>query len=174
MVTGVTTKHLEGLVLWDLEQIWICSHVVHSNGWLLHLWWCQNMTTLAAHLGWLSSLPLLLLLLALLLLLSLFLFDNILQEPMSGVSCNRHITILFKFRVVALCFLWNAITKESTRKALILILNGEHLVKAAEVIELVDTALINFPCKFLSSHLVPEKCWLLMHLFEFTVTNDAV
>ena len=63
------------------------------------------MTTLATNLRWLSSLPLLLLLLALLLLLSLFLFDNILKEPMSCVTCNRHIAILFEFRVVALCFL---------------------------------------------------------------------
>ena len=63
------------------------------------------MTTLAASLGRLSNLPLLLLLLGLLLLLSLFLFDNILQEPMAGVSCNRHIAVLFEFRVVALSFL---------------------------------------------------------------------
>ena len=174
MITWVTTKHLEGLILRGMEQIWICSHVVHPNGWLLHLLLCQDLTTLASPLRWICVLPLLLLLLGLLLLLSLFLFDNILQESMSGVSCNRHIPILFEFRVIALCFLWNAVSEKSTRKALILIFYGKHLVEAAKIIKLVDSALINLSCKFFSSHLVPEKCWLLMHLFEFTVTNDAV
>ena len=72
------------------------------------------MATLALTLGWLSDLPLLLLLLALLLLLSLFLFYNILEESVTGVPCNRHIAVLFEFRVVALSFLRDAISKEAT------------------------------------------------------------
>lgn len=104
----------------------------------------------------------------------LLLLYYVLKYTMTGIGCNRHVSILLELRIVALRLLRDTIPEESSREGLVVILHREHFVEAAQVIELVDSTLIDFSRELLASHLVPEQCRLFVHLLQLTVSNYPI
>lgn len=104
----------------------------------------------------------------------LFLLDDILEDAVLRVAGNRHVPVLFKFRVVAASFLRDAVAKETARQADILVLHRENLVEATQVAELVHATLVDLPRELLAPHLVPKQRALLVHLLKFSVAHDPV
>ena len=86
----------------------------------------------------------------------LLLLDDVLEQTVTRVASDRHVAVLFEFSVVALGLLRNAISEEPAREALVLVLNREHFVETSEAVELMNTALLDFPGKLFATHLVPE------------------
>lgn len=55
-----------------------------------------------------------------------------------------------------------------------MVFNGKNFVKATQVVELVQSTLIDLFGKFFTSHLIPEKGALLVHFLELPIANDPV
>ena len=55
-----------------------------------------------------------------------------------------------------------------------MVLHREHLVKAAQVVQLVDATLVDLASELLASHLIPKQGRLLVHFLELAVPNYPI
>ena len=93
---------------------------------------------------------------------------------MAGMASDGHVAVFLELGVVAARLLGNAIAKEASREADILVLHWKHLVEASQIVQLMHSSLVNFLSEFFASHLIPEKRALLVHLFELSVPHDPI
>ena len=103
-----------------------------------------------------------------------FLLDDVLDEAVACCAGDGHVSILLELCVVALSFLRNTVSEEPSRIANVLILHREHLVEAAQVVQLVNPSIFDLQSKLFPSHLVPKEGALLVHFLQFSVTHDPV
>ena len=93
------------------------------------------------------------------------------------MSCrprHSHVPILFEFCVVALGLFRDTVPEEASGEGDVLVLNGEYLVEAAQIVQLVDLSLFDLSGKLLPSHLVPKESTLLVHFLQLSVTHNPI